>query len=65
MKTIITYVTDDGKEFNDVFQARRHECELTDHKWDYFDTIGNKQKQNNENTKVKFCRFCSKQEVLN
>lgn len=64
MKTIITYITDDGKEFNDVFQAKRHECELTVHNWEYYDKNMSIQKEDNSKTGSKFCKYCSKQEVL-
>ncbi len=64
MKTIITYITDDGKEFTDGFQAKRHECELTEHNWEYYDQIMSLQKKLTNDTRVKFCRNCSKQVVL-
>ena len=65
MKTLITYITEDGKEFNDVFQARRHECELTEHRWDYYAQNNNIQKEFNSETKFKFCKNCCKQENAN
>lgn len=65
MKTIITYITDDGKEFSDMFQARRHECKLTKHDWEYYDKKMNRQKEENSETGTRFCKFCSKQEALN
>lgn len=64
MKTIITYITDDNKEFSDMFQARRHECELTEHNWEYYDRKMNVRKEENNETGSKFCKFCSKQETL-
>ena len=64
MKTEITYITDDGKRFSDVFAAKRHECELTEHKWDYYNKNMGLQKDLNEDTHMKFCRNCSKQELV-
>lgn len=65
MRTIVTYITDDGKEFNDIFRARRHECELTEHKWEFYNENMGLQKEFNEKTHLKFCKRCSKQELIN
>jgi hypothetical protein len=64
MKTRIIYITEDGKEFDDVFRARRHECELTQHTWEYFNENMGLQKARDEKTRLKFCKTCSKQVLL-
>lgn len=64
MKTIITYITDDGKKFDDVFHAKRHQCELTEHTWDYYNKTMGQQKELNEQTHMKFCKNCNKQEFV-
>lgn len=65
MKTIIKYITEDGKEFDNIFQARRHECELTQHSWEYYTKDMSLQKQKNHETHTQFCKKCSKQEKVN
>jgi hypothetical protein len=64
MKAIITYITEDGKKFDDIFQAKRHECELTEHKWEFYNENMGLQKVQDERSHLKFCKYCSKQEVL-
>lgn len=64
MKTIITYITDDGKEFNNQFEARRHECELTQHSWEFYSKNMGMQKLQDENTHMRFCKNCTKQELI-
>lgn len=65
MKAIITYITEDGKKFENQFEAKKHECELTSHKWEYYNHNMGAQKEQNEETHVKFCKHCNKQEILN
>lgn len=64
METIITYITKDGKKFDNIFEAKKHECELTSHRWDYYNENMSLQKERDENSKVRFCKYCSKQEIL-
>ena len=64
MKTRVTYITDDGIEFEDSFSAKRHECEITEHRWEYYNENMGLQKEMNEHTKMKFCKKCQKQESL-
>lgn len=64
MKAIITYITDDGKEFSDQFSAKRHECELTEHKWEFYNENMGLQKEQNELTHMRFCKHCTKQELI-
>ena len=64
MRTIITYITDDGQEFNDQFSAKRHECELTKHNWEFYNEKMGLQKEQNELTHMRFCRHCTKQELI-
>jgi hypothetical protein len=65
MKTIITYITEDGKKFDNQFEAKRHECELTEHRWDFFNKTMGLQKEFNELTHMKFCKNCGKQVMIN
>jgi hypothetical protein len=64
MTTRIIYTTIDGKEFNDRFSATKHECELTEHKWEFFNENMGLQKEQDENSKVKFCKKCVSQIIL-
>lgn len=64
MKAIITYVTEDGREFNSKYEAKKHECELTTHTWDYYNENMGLQKQQDENSKVAFCKKCNMQKML-
>lgn len=65
MKTIVTYITDDGKEFDNKFEAKVHECELTSsHEWQYYNENMGAQKEQDEDSKVAFCKKCGKQEIL-
>jgi hypothetical protein len=64
MKTIITYITDDGQEFDNIFSARRHECELTQHTWEFYTKNMGLQKQMDYTTHMQFCKKCQKQEIL-
>lgn len=64
METRIIYITDDGREFEDSFQAKRHECDITSHDWEYYNERMSMQKQMDENSKIRFCKKCSKQETL-
>lgn len=63
MRTEITYITEDGKKFDNQFLAKRHECELTKHKWEFYSERG-LQKEKNELTNMRFCKHCSKQEMI-
>ncbi len=65
MRTEITYITEDGKKFDNQFLAKRHECELTEHKWEFYSKNGGLQKEQSELTHMKFCKHCSKQEMIN
>jgi superfamily II helicase len=64
MKTIVTYITEDGKTFDNVFEAKRHECELTTHRWEFYNKNMGLQKTMDEQTHLKFCKHCSKQELM-
>lgn len=64
MKTIITYITDDGKKFEDKFEAKKHECEMTEHIWDFYNENMGLQKEQNGNSKVAFCKHCGSQKIL-
>jgi hypothetical protein len=64
MKVIMTYITDDGKQFDNQFEAKKHECELTEHKWDYYNENMGQQKQQDEKTAMKFCRNCHTQVMV-
>lgn len=64
MKTITTYITDDGKEFNDVFQARKHECDLKGHQLEFYNKNMGIQSELNENTYMKFCKNCHQQIII-
>jgi len=64
MKTIITYITDDGKEFTNQFKAKKHECELTSHVWNFYNDNMGLQKEEDENSKVAFCKNCGTQRML-
>lgn len=64
MKAIITYITDDGKKFDNQFSAKKHECELTSHAWDYYTEKMALQKEQDEQTHMLFCKHCGKQEIL-
>ena len=64
MTTVTTYITDDGKEFGEMYQAKKHECELTEHKWEYYTVNLVRQREFNEETHQKFCRYCHTQILL-
>jgi hypothetical protein len=64
MRTIITYITDDGKEFDNQFIAKKHECELTSHDWDFYNENLGLQKEQDEHTHMLFCKKCSTQKLL-
>ena len=64
MRTITTYITEDGKEFTSIFEAKRHECEMTAHKWEYYTKNLVKQAVLNQDTAQRFCKYCQKQEFL-
>lgn len=64
MITKIIYITDDAREFEDLFEAKRHECDLTSHKWEYYNENMGLQPARNEKTKIRLCRHCNKQEIL-
>ena len=63
MRTEITYITEDGKKFDNQFLAKRHECELTQHKWEFYSERGLQKEQDNS-TNMKFCKHCGKQEMV-
>lgn len=65
MRTRITYITEDGKEFDGLFQAKRHECEMTSHRWEYYTENLVKQPELTLQTNQRFCKSCHKQEFLN
>lgn len=64
MTTRIIYTTTDGKEFDNKFDASKHECELTTHRWEFFNENMGLQKEEDENSKIKFCKKCQTQIVL-
>lgn len=64
MKVITTYITDDGKKFDNQFDAKKHECELTNHTWDCYNENMGLQKKQNEKTHMLFCKHCGKQEMI-
>jgi len=64
MRHKITYITSDDKEFDNQFEAKKHECELTSHKWDFYNSSLGIQSEETEDTKMKFCKNCSKQIML-
>lgn len=64
MESRIIYTTFDGKEFTDKYQAKKHECELTNHVWQYYNADMGMQKECNDDSKVAFCKKCNKQEIL-
>lgn len=64
MRTKIIYTTLDGKEFTNQFDAKKHECILTRHNWEYFNENMGLQKQQDENSKVRLCKSCNTQEIL-
>lgn len=64
MEARIIYTTIDGKEFDDKYQAKKHECELTTHNWQYYNENINVQKERNDESKFAFCKKCNKQEIL-
>jgi hypothetical protein len=65
MRTEITYITKDGKKFDNQFSAKRHECELTEHNWEFYSKNGVLQKEQNELTHMRFCKYCGKQQAVN
>ena len=64
MKTIITYITEDGKQFDNVFDARRHECETTQHTWEFYNANMGIQKEKSDDTHMLFCKKCQKQQMV-
>ncbi len=64
MKAVITYITKDGKEFDNKYEAKKHECDLTSHDWQYYNENMGLQKEQNEESKVAFCKKCNKQRML-
>lgn len=66
MIATITYTTEDGKKFDNSHDAKKHECELTSHKWEFYNSNLGLQKvqEQNEDTKMKFCKHCSSQVML-
>jgi len=60
----IIYITNDGKEFDNSYEAKKHECELTSHVWEFYNSNLGVQKEETEDTKMKFCKNCSKQLML-
>ena len=64
MKAIITYITDDGKKFDNQFSAKKHECELTSHNWDFYTENMGLQKEQDTDSHMALCKHCGKQEML-
>lgn len=64
MRTRITYITEDGKEFDNKFNAKAHECELTDHSWEFFNENMGLQSEERNDSKLKLCKNCTKQVIL-
>lgn len=62
--TKTTYTTEDGKTFDNQFDAKKHACELTSHDWEYYNENMGLQKEQNEESKVAFCKKCRKQRIL-
>ena len=64
MRTEITYITIDGKRFDNSFEAKKHECTLTEHKWEFYNQNMGLQKEFNQDTHMRFCKKCHKQEFV-
>lgn len=67
MRAVSTYITDDKKEFDNVFEAKRHECELQGHKWIYYKegiSIQQNFTESDNESVMRFCNKCTKQEML-
>lgn len=67
MRTISTYITEDQKKFGNIFEARKHECGLQGHKWDYYKDGISIQKnitEANDESIMRFCNKCTTQEML-
>lgn len=64
MKTIIAYITTDGKKFENQFIAKKHECELTEHNWEFYNEQLIIQKEQNKETHMLFCKKCSTQKII-
>lgn len=64
MRTRVTYITEDNQEFDNQFDAKKHECELKDHIWDFYAKGMALQKKQDAKTIVKFCKHCHKQVFL-
>ena len=64
MRTIVTYITDDGKEFTEMFQAKKHECEMSNHRWEYYTKDMVKQIDLDNKTTQKFCKSCHTQILI-
>lgn len=64
MKTVVTYIAKDGKTFDNQFAAKKYECFLTEHTWEFYNENMVMQKIEKDSTHVKFCKRCGTQEVL-
>lgn len=64
MKSRIIYTTSDGIDFDNSYDAKKHECKLTAHKWEYYNSNLGLQKEQTEDSKMRFCKYCSSQEFL-
>lgn len=64
MKSRIIYTTSDGFDFDSQYEARKHECELTSHRWEYFNDNMGVLKEKTDSAKMRFCKYCNKQEIL-
>lgn len=64
MRTEVTYITDDGKKFNNQFEAKKHECTLIGHNWEFYNKNMGLQKEMNDTAYMKFCRHCHAQEII-
>jgi len=63
MKHKIIYITEDNKEFDNQFEAKKHECEMTNHIWEFYNK-GTGIKKEEEDAYMKFCKRCNKQVKL-
>ena len=63
MRHKIIYITIDDREFDNQFEAKKHECLLTSHNWSFYDNNGGLQKEENEKTQMKFCKNCNEQKI--
>lgn len=64
MKTIVTYITEDGKQFDNAYDAKKHECDMTEHTWEFYTEGMGIQKEQSDDTHMLFCKKCQRQQIL-